>query len=171
LVAAGAPLTADLAQAQASAVPEIRPSILKGCLPSDALPDSLALIPSPAAAGSAALALDEEFSGLSLDLRDTPRWALVVGQFEFPELADSGMAALGDQEVRSGLSPLHRVVAALDPKRPVRTERHPSGVLPAHDRFSGVVEEQRRRISQAVTQSKKLPATVILISKSQIVEF
>jgi hypothetical protein len=43
-----------------AAVPEIHPGILAGYLKPEVLPDSLALIPPPPAAGSAALALDEE---------------------------------------------------------------------------------------------------------------
>jgi acid phosphatase (class A) len=47
---------------QPAPVPEIRPGILAGYLPPKVLPDSLALLPSPPAAGSAALARDEAFS-------------------------------------------------------------------------------------------------------------
>ena len=44
---------------QPAAVPEVRPGLLAGYLPPKALPNSLALIPPPPAAGSAALAYDE----------------------------------------------------------------------------------------------------------------
>jgi hypothetical protein len=37
-----------------------------------------------------------------------------AGQFEFPELAEGGMAALGSRKVEADISILHRVVAALD---------------------------------------------------------
>src|SRR5271157_5380934 len=63
---------------QPAVVPEIRPGVLAGYLPPKALPNSLALIPPPPAAGSAALAYDEEVSQKSLALRGTPRWTLAT---------------------------------------------------------------------------------------------
>ena len=59
-------------------VPEIRSDILAGYLSPGELPDSLALIPPPPAAGSAALALDEAVSQNRFALRDTPRWTLAA---------------------------------------------------------------------------------------------
>jgi acid phosphatase (class A) len=47
-------------QTKPAAVPEIHPGILAGYLDAKMLPDSLALLPSPPAEGSAALALDED---------------------------------------------------------------------------------------------------------------
>ena len=64
------------AQNSPAAVAKIRPGILTGYLPAEALPDSLALLPPPPASGSAAFALDEEVSRKSLALRGTPRWKL-----------------------------------------------------------------------------------------------
>lgn len=63
---------------QLADVPEIRPGIPAGYLPPTALPNSLALIPPPPAAGSAAFANDEEISRKGLALRGTPRWKLAI---------------------------------------------------------------------------------------------
>jgi acid phosphatase (class A) len=81
---------------KSDAVPEIRPGILKGYLPSEVLPNSLALIPPPPAAGSASLALDEAVSRNSLTLRDTPRWKLAVedADLRFPQAAGTFSCAL-----------------------------------------------------------------------------
>ena len=80
-----------------TAVPEIRPGILAGYLKSEVLPDSLALLPPPPAAGSAALALDREVSRRGLALRGTPRWALATADANlmFPETATTFSCALG----------------------------------------------------------------------------
>lgn len=56
-------------QRNLEAVPEIRPGILQGYLPVEALPDSLA----PPAEGTTSLALDEAVSHKSLALRGTER--------------------------------------------------------------------------------------------------
>jgi acid phosphatase (class A) len=77
-------------------VPEIRPGILAGYLSPGELPDSLALIPPPPAAGSAAFALDEAVSQNSLALRDTPRWTLAASDADlaFPHAAGTLSCAL-----------------------------------------------------------------------------
>ncbi len=84
-------------QSKPAAVPEIRPGILKGYLPSEALPNSLALIPPPPAEDSAALALDEKVSRKSLALRGTPRWNLAAddANLMFPQAAGTFSCALG----------------------------------------------------------------------------
>jgi acid phosphatase (class A) len=84
------------AKAQPAAVPEFRPGFLKGYLPQDGLPNSLALIPSPPASGSAALALDQAFSKSGLALRDTPRWKLATedADLSFPNTAGTFSCAL-----------------------------------------------------------------------------
>ena len=89
-------LSVAAAKAQPAAVPEIHPGFLQGYLPSDALPNSLALLPTPPAAGSAALALDEDFSRKSLKLRGTPRWALAAEDADlmFPHAAGTFSCAL-----------------------------------------------------------------------------
>jgi len=84
-------------QSQPAAVPEIRPGILAGYLQPEEHVDSLALVPSPPAEGSAALALDEEVSRKSLALRGTPRWELAArdAELRFPKAADTFSCALG----------------------------------------------------------------------------
>jgi acid phosphatase (class A) len=80
-----------------SAVPEIYPGILAGYLPSEALPNSLALLPPPPAEGSAAFELDKEISRKSFDLRGTPRWELAIedANLKFPEAAGTFSCAIG----------------------------------------------------------------------------
>jgi len=84
-------------QSKPAAVPEIYPGILAGYLQPEELPNSLALIPPPPAAGSAALALDEEVSRSNLVLRGTARWELATADAElmFPEAAGTFSCALG----------------------------------------------------------------------------
>jgi len=78
-------------------VPEIHPGLLAGYLPSEALPNSLALIPPPPEQGSAALAFDEEVSQKALALRDTPRWMLAAedANLKFQDAAGTFSCALG----------------------------------------------------------------------------
>lgn len=77
-------------------VPEVRPGILAGYLPTNAVPNSLVLLPPPPAAGSAALALDEEVARKSVALRDTPRWTLAIADadYHFPQAASTYSCAL-----------------------------------------------------------------------------
>jgi acid phosphatase (class A) len=65
-------------QSRPAPVSESRPEILAGYLQPEALPNSLALLPPPPAAGSAALALDEDVSRKNISLRGTPRWKLAT---------------------------------------------------------------------------------------------
>ncbi len=62
--------------------PELKLGALQGYLDPKAMPDSLALIPPPPAAGSAASALDVEVAQNTFALRDTPRFALAASDFE-----------------------------------------------------------------------------------------
>ncbi len=82
---------------QPAPVPEIRPGVLKGYLPKEALPDSAALLPPPPAVGSAAAALDQDIARANLTLRDTPRWRLAAmdANLAFPEAAGGFSCALG----------------------------------------------------------------------------
>jgi len=68
------------------AVPEFHPELglgaLQGYLDPKALPNSLALIPPPPALGSAAFAHDQEVARATFGLRDTPRFALAVSDFD-----------------------------------------------------------------------------------------
>ena len=84
-------------QSKPADVPEIHPGILAGYLPSETLPNSLALIPPPPAQGSAAFALDEEVSRKSIELRGTPRWNLAAedANLMFPQAADTFSCVLG----------------------------------------------------------------------------
>lgn len=68
-----------------------------GYLPKEAVPDSLALLPPPPAAGSGALALDEEVHKSAAALRDTPRYRLAAldAQLAFPRAADAFECTLG----------------------------------------------------------------------------
>ena len=72
-----------------AAVPEFRPGLLVGYLPTKALPNSVALLPPPPATGSAAFALDEEIARRSIASRGTPRWTLAVSDANlmFPHAA------------------------------------------------------------------------------------
>jgi hypothetical protein len=65
------------------------PGILAGYLPNGAWPNSLALLPPPPVAGSAALAADAETYRVTRALHDTPRWALAThdANLSFPEAA------------------------------------------------------------------------------------
>ena len=74
---------------QPAAVPEIRPGVLAGYLATASLPDSLSLLPPPPAAGSAALALDEEVHRASVAMRGTPRWQVATqdADLTFPRAA------------------------------------------------------------------------------------
>jgi acid phosphatase (class A) len=81
---------------QPAAVPEFAPGFLVGYLPRESLPNSLALLPPPPAAGSAALAYDEEINRKALTLRGTPRWTLANedANLMFPRAAGTFSCAL-----------------------------------------------------------------------------
>ena len=69
---------------------------LQGYLDPKSLPNSLALIPPPPLAGSAALAHDEEVARSSFGLRSTPRFGLAASDFDLklPHLAGDFSCAL-----------------------------------------------------------------------------
>jgi acid phosphatase (class A) len=75
---------------------EIRPGILQGYLPSELLPNSLALIPPPPAEDSTSLALDKDVSLHSLALHGTDRWDLAAKDADlmFPQAAGTFSCAL-----------------------------------------------------------------------------
>jgi acid phosphatase (class A) len=79
-----------------AAVTEIRPGILAGYLPPKSLPNSLALLPPPPAAGSTAFVLDDEIYRKTRAARGTPRWALAVedANLMFPQAAGTFSCAL-----------------------------------------------------------------------------
>jgi len=68
-----------------------RPGYVMGYLQPEALPDSLALLPPPPAAGSAAFAADEDAYRSTRKLRDAPRWALAAkdADLTFPNAAET----------------------------------------------------------------------------------
>jgi len=84
-------------QPAAAPVPEIRPGIPAGYLPAEQLPDPLALIPVPPAAGSSLQALDDDVSRKSLALHGTSRWKLAAEDADlmFPQAAGTFSCALG----------------------------------------------------------------------------
>lgn len=77
-------------------VPEIRPGVAEGYLQTAQLPDSIALLPPPPTAGSAAFALDEQVN-LARNLRGTPRWeqAIADANLQFPAAASIFACAIG----------------------------------------------------------------------------
>ena len=89
------------ARSKLGTIPEFHPELglgaLQGYLDPKDLPDSLALIPPPPLAGSAALAHDEEVARSSFALRDTPRFALAASDFDLkvPNLVNDFSCALG----------------------------------------------------------------------------
>jgi acid phosphatase (class A) len=68
-----------------------------GYLAANAVPDSLALVPPPPAAGSAGFALDEAVSRQALTLRGTPRFVQATrdAELSFPTGADHFACAVG----------------------------------------------------------------------------
>lgn len=75
-----------------AAEPQLAPeksSSIQGYLPTEVLPNSLALLPPPPAEGSASFALDEAVSQNSRSLRGTPRWDLATedANLKFPQAA------------------------------------------------------------------------------------
>jgi acid phosphatase (class A) len=78
-------------------VPEVRPGFLAGYLPIAELPDSLALVPPPPAADTAAKAADVEAYRITRPLRGTARWELATqdADLTFPNAAGTYSCALG----------------------------------------------------------------------------
>src|SRR4051812_21950118 len=68
-----------------------------GYLTQETVPNSLALLPPPPAAGSPVLALDEEIHKSAAPLRDTPRYRLAAldAELVFPRAADAFACTLG----------------------------------------------------------------------------
>ena len=84
------------AKAQPAAVPEIHPGILQGYFGVQCAPKQPCAASHSPPRGSAALALDEDFSRISLNLRGTPRWALATEDADlmFPHAAGTFSCAL-----------------------------------------------------------------------------
>ncbi|KRA83883.1 acid phosphatase [Altererythrobacter sp. Root672] len=68
-----------------------------GYLPREALPDSLALLPPPPAADSAAMERDEQARQATIPVRNTPRWALAASDadLKFPHAGSLFSCAAG----------------------------------------------------------------------------
>jgi len=81
---------------QPATMPGVSGSVPAGYLPSNAIPNSVALLPSPPAPDSVAFSLDEEVSKKSLALRGTPRWTLATedADLNFPRAAGAFSCAL-----------------------------------------------------------------------------
>lgn len=77
-------------------VPELKPGIPAGYLGRD-LPDSLALLPAPPAAGTPAFANDEAVSRAAQQLKGTPRYAQAArdADLSFPVASNNFACALG----------------------------------------------------------------------------
>lgn len=77
-------------QAPPTQLPEVRPGYVAGYLQPRELPDSLALLPPPPAAGSPAFAADEAAHRAAQQLRDTPRWRQATKDAEllFPQATE-----------------------------------------------------------------------------------
>ncbi len=89
--------TAHAERDKTAAVPALtQAGSTEGYLPSTALPNGIALLPPPPAAGSPGLALDTEYSRKSLALRGTPAWALATldDDLSFPNAASTYSCAL-----------------------------------------------------------------------------
>jgi acid phosphatase (class A) len=71
-------------------LPEVRPGYVAGYLQPNELPDSRALLPTPPASGSAAMAADAEAYRTARALRETPRWAQAAKDAEllFPKATE-----------------------------------------------------------------------------------
>lgn len=97
---------------EAPPVPEIRPGVLQGYLPKEAVPDSAVLLPPPPAVGSAAAALDQDIARANLALRDTDRWRLAAmdANLQFPEAAGAFACALGTPVSEQDTPRLYRML-------------------------------------------------------------
>jgi len=99
LVASCVSTPAVVAPISSAEVGELRPGtgLMKGYLASNELPDSLALVPTPPAEGSPALAADGATFRALTPLQGTPRGALAVrdANLSFPEVAGTFACALG----------------------------------------------------------------------------
>ena len=82
---------------QTAEVPEIRPGILQGYLPTDDLVESVAFVPPPPEPGSARQALDDAIAERTLTLRGSARWELATqdAHLGFPAAADAFSCTLG----------------------------------------------------------------------------
>lgn len=99
-----------------------------GYLAADAVPDSMALVPAPPAAGSAGFALDEQVSREARALRDSPRFAQAHRDAElgFPEGANQFACAIGLDVDAQKTPALYRLLerSRIDASAATRTAKH-----------------------------------------------
>lgn len=97
---------------EAPSIPEIRPGVLAGYLPEKAVPDSVALLPSPPSVGSAAAALDQDVARANLALRGGDRWRLAAmdADLSFPEAAGVFSCSLGAPVTEQDTPRLYRML-------------------------------------------------------------
>jgi acid phosphatase (class A) len=95
-IIAGCTSTGNVNRSETDVAPRLSSGSSSGYLSPEAIPSSLTLVPPPPAAGSAAIALDEEISRRSFALRDTSRWLLAISDADlaFPHSADTFSCAL-----------------------------------------------------------------------------
>ncbi len=88
------------------------PGFAAGYLAEDAIPNSLIQVPPPPAAGSAALALDENIAQRSFALYGTPRWQLAISDADlsFPHAANTFSCALGVAVSQTDTPRLYRLL-------------------------------------------------------------
>jgi acid phosphatase (class A) len=93
-------------------VDEISPGFLRGYLPREALPDSLALLPPPPAVDSPASAQDRWLNGYALTLQGTPRWEMAASDavLTFPEAAGTFSCAVNAPITEEGTPHLYRLL-------------------------------------------------------------
>ena len=116
IVRATDPLSSQ-ARTKLGTIPEFHPELglgaLQGYLDPKSLPNSLALIPSPPAPGSAAFALDVEIAQNSFALRDTPRFAQAASDFDLklPQFVDDFSCALNVQITKTNAPYLYTLLS------------------------------------------------------------
>ena len=93
-------------------VPEIAPGFMKGYLPKEALPNSLALLPAPPADNTAAFTHDLEVARSSIALRGSPRWtqATLDADLHFPDAAGTFSCALNAPITQEGTPYLYQLL-------------------------------------------------------------
>ncbi len=93
-------------------VPVTIPGFIEGYLPVSELPQSLVLLGPPPAAGSAAMALDEDVYARTRSLRDTPRWTLAAADADlrFPHAANAFTCSLEAPVTEAATPNLYRLL-------------------------------------------------------------
>ena len=93
--------------------PELKLGVLQGYLAPEDLPNSLTLIPPPPAPDSTAFALDVEVAKNTFALRDTPRFALAVSDYDLqlPHFIDTFSCALNTQITKENAPYLYNLLS------------------------------------------------------------